>query len=497
MGACSALAHSVRFQSQIKKIGIESWRVKNLDLIGEIKESHLDSELVERIKLLLWAQVNRASLARDVLRDQLKVHHWTSEDKVSRREFLKMGQPRYEPVPYIQEEKCAARRGCRLCLKACSLRGLVSKGDSVNIEKEVCTGCGACILSCPGRAIIHPAFSPEQLDKELEGLLLSEKGRLQPRIVAVTCQTCSPILDEVGADRLHYPPSVFPLAVPCYAIVSAWLTLRVLERGGQGLVFLSDPESCRARMEPSRWQRELQLAEELCLSWGMEPNRIKIIETSRNNLQVIEQELWEFTRRIGNLPPTPFIFSEASPFPPEGPLLTPLLRKLTAQMGPSGKKTLAKGFSPLGKVEVDPSRCTACGLCTLECPTKALTLVRKEEEDSFQLLFQHDLCNACGLCGEACPEKCLQWERGLEWGSIGKPARILFEGGICRCSECGVLLFPQPLIHRLQARIISAGGSTLPLDLCSPCKIRRQLKEETLEEKKDKKIAQVRGTAHV
>ena len=68
------------------------------------------------------------------------------------------------------------------------------------------------------------------------------------------------------------------------------------------------------------------------------------------------------------------------------------------------------GKTPFGKLRLDGSQCTGCGLCRLECPTKALIASSLDEIDDYQLLFRHDLCNACNRCVEVCPEQCLHLE---------------------------------------------------------------------------------------
>ncbi|MFH0942486.1 MAG: 4Fe-4S binding protein, partial [Chloroflexota bacterium] len=78
------------------------------------------------------------------------------------------------------------------------------------------------------------------------------------------------------------------------------------------------------------------------------------------------------------------------------------------------RRELLNRLSPLGKVELDSSKCTGCGLCALECPTGALTVSPVDEKDSFRLLFKHGKCVACNRCVEICPEKGLNMERTLE-----------------------------------------------------------------------------------
>lgn len=50
--------------------------------------------------------------------------------------------------------------------------------------------------------------------------------------------------------------------------------------------------------------------------------------------------------------------------------------------------------------------CTACGLCTMLCPEKALTI--SDTEAGKKMLFNPLRCTACGLCANNCPANTLQ-----------------------------------------------------------------------------------------
>ncbi|MFC1941035.1 4Fe-4S dicluster domain-containing protein [Chloroflexota bacterium] len=138
------------------------------------------------------------------------------------------------------------------------------------------------------------------------------------------------------------------------------------------------------------------------------------------------------------------------------------------------RRELLKLASPLGKVTLDGSKCTGCGLCALDCPTEALNISLNEEGDS-QLLFRHDLCIACGKCVEVCPEQCLQLERTLELDKIGSPAAVLFDDKAARCCECGNIIGSSAMIERLQIKILAKEKSLASrFDLCPTCKIKAQ-----------------------
>jgi ferredoxin len=129
---------------------------------------------------------------------------------------------------------------------------------------------------------------------------------------------------------------------------------------------------------------------------------------------------------------------------------------------------------------LDNEKCTGCGLCTIDCPTKALTISQQSERDSYQLLLRQELCNACGLCEKSCPEHCLQLvEKEPGQDKMRREARIIFEDEMSRCAECGISLFPQAMVKKLEHRIFNGEKSGWPINLCPSCRIKTQFKNFT------------------
>ena len=137
------------------------------------------------------------------------------------------------------------------------------------------------------------------------------------------------------------------------------------------------------------------------------------------------------------------------------------------------RRELLKRLSPLGMVKLDKDRCTGCGLCAVECPTKALVISSIEETDAFKLIFKHGNCVACGLCVEICPENCLVVERILELDKVGSQS-VLFEDTLVRCSECGSPFASRAMINSIKAKLHATGPSS-QFELCPECKAKVQL----------------------
>ncbi len=407
-----------------------------------------------------------------IRQDRLKVRFVKPEGEISRRELLKLVLPRYEVIPFIEPDLCRSSQGCRLCLDSCPLEAIKVEADKVTVSTTICTGCGACTVVCPHRAIVYPTFSLERLDKEMEGLLLSGGTLLESKTIAFICQNCLPAPDKDGASQLSFPPNVPGLKIPCLAMASPWLMLRAFDRGAQGLALVAN-RKCSVKLDPNIWQEDVRFVQSLLSCWAVEPERIRTFDLTDDSHNIVT-ELGQFAQEMALLAPTPLSVSEPTSVPADGLLLPALIKGLGDKVGSSSKRAVTTGMVPFGKLEVGP-QCTGCGLCALDCPTEALTASSSEETDNYQLLFRHGLCVACSKCVEVCPEKCLQLERILELDKIDSPAAVLFEDNIVRCRQCDSIIGHRAMIERVKVKLLPMGDSfASQLELCPTCKVKAQ-----------------------
>lgn len=60
----------------------------------------------------------------------------------------------------------------------------------------------------------------------------------------------------------------------------------------------------------------------------------------------------------------------------------------------------------MGRIEIDEIRCKGCGLCTIACPKKLITLCDKLNNQGYSPAEIRSLeqCTGCALCAEICPD---------------------------------------------------------------------------------------------
>jgi len=158
-----------------------------------------------------------------------------------------------------------------------------------------------------------------------------------------------------------------------------------------------------------------------------------------------------------------------------------------------------------GTLILDKEKCTGCGLCTIDCPTKALVIHQISEKETFQLIFLKEACNACAICEKSCPENCLQLvgqgseqDRSRKETKVNPEGRfstspskarlgavewVIFEDKISRCMECGIPLFPQAMIKKLESKIYMTGEQAWPFHLCPSCRMKTQFKNGMIKNK--------------
>ncbi|MFC2000163.1 4Fe-4S binding protein, partial [Chloroflexota bacterium] len=467
LGACSKLSTRLMLWETPERATIDPFSVRIVDLLREIGSHRDATALIERARLLLWAQVARQASFNTVPEQALKVHFNRPQGDIGRRDLFKTLLPRYQVIPYVRRDMCVGWESCQICRESCPCNAIVNEDDEVLIDKPKCRGCGSCVTVCPRQAVSYPTFSPDELAAEMEGLLVSDGDMLKPRIIAITCESRLSSFSDKGENLLVNAPNVLPLEVPCLDMASPWLLLRAFDLGAQGLAIISNKEMCQLGLGCNQWQDNVRFTQELLELWGMEGERVRSFDGNG-----LEQGLSEFARQVASMPSTCLTSSQPTAVPDGGPTLPALIASLTEKLAPLSIGVVSAGSVPLGKLVLDTSQCTACGLCALECPTGALIFPPDPDTGSCRLLFQHQSCVGCGQCVKVCPEDCLHLENVLELHSLNVPAETLLEAEIARCQKCGAAIAPKAMIDKLKAAISDGERVASYLDICPACRTR-------------------------
>lgn len=148
-------------------------------------------------------------------------------------------------VAFIEEGDCD---GCELCVDTCpyhaiQMLNVKDKGlrsDTIALIDEIkCERCGSCVARCPTGAIQLRHHTNKQFIGQLEALLSPKPGSISPKIIAFCCNECGyATVDMAGMARLHYPPEVLPIRVPCLGWISPYKLFKALELGAQGLLLV-------------------------------------------------------------------------------------------------------------------------------------------------------------------------------------------------------------------------------------------------------------------
>ncbi|MFC1846280.1 hydrogenase iron-sulfur subunit, partial [Chloroflexota bacterium] len=407
--------------------------------------------------------------ARESGRGNYDLRFAIPKSTLNRRQFLKTALPRYEMKPGIEVSKCSGTDKCRLCLDICSHHAISHQKDTISIDGSICSGCGACMAICPNQAISYPAYSVEELIRELEGLLYSEGDCLDSRIIALYCLN---YLSD-SAEEIRYPSTILPIEVPCLSVVSPLLLLRAFEMGAQGLVLIANEDKCSSESCPSIIDNNVRFVQSILNAMNVESTRIKLFEITDNNRINVESGLHIFAEEMAGLTPTPFKFNDCISHADDKSGIHALIDRMGKKTVKFDRDTIYTSGVSLGKITIDSVECTVCGLCSLNCPTSALIGITADNDD-YQLLFKYESCIACGVCANVCPEKCIQLHHILELDKLCAQESMLVKTGVEKCRSCGRDIAPAAMIDSLRAKLQDAGCDNDYLDLCPECRASTQ-----------------------
>lgn len=381
---------------------------------------------------------------------------------VSRRDLLTVVTGvRHDLVPAVEADRCAGTERCGLCIEPCPHGAIVRRAGQAAVDPRRCTGCGACVVACPVDAIRLPGGTKEEVDACLRDMLAGRADDPAPGIVAFTCARWNGTL----------PAPYLECPLPCVGLLSPWAILRAIDLGAGGIAVITGDSPCRDRHDPGRLERDARVARELLRGLGREADRIAVADAAS------PRRLQELAAALGppGAPP-------GRVDPGDGPTslaLGALLAGMVRSTGGAGTESRRSPEIPLASVEVDPARCSLCGLCAL-CPSGAIA--HREDAERSVLTFHYAACTGCGLCRKVCPEQAIRLTPGLVPARLADPPRPLLETRLVRCESCGSPIAPGAMLDAIARRLGQRRGPLAVLEdisrLCPACRLSVPLGED-------------------
>ena len=352
-----------------------------------------------------------------------------------------------------QTERCLNARhraaGCRRCVTLCPVAALTLVDGKPVLDEEQCVKCGLCLHGCPTEVFTQANAAESQLIRTVE--------QLPRQPVALVCalhptpqHTTTPVTTTVQHRR-------------CLAALSL-AQLLALSADGERAVWLDDTpcRDCPIGQAQSHLQQTAATANTLLQAFArsrtlfLQSSQADQPTTAATNPRFIDGANPPVSRRglfavLGRAihtqsHPTTLAPSSAAdnqPLPVHARLPQQIPAERTAlqarlqQWVPGEQAAIDVTALPFAAVQVDPTLCSACGLCARFCPTGALQFTVAAAH--FRLSFQPTLCLDCPICTVACPEKAIRLGDTVSTDALLTNEWLpLLAGSLTPCRQCGV-----------------------------------------------------------
>lgn len=346
----------------------------------------------------------------------------------------------------LHPERCLNTRfralDCSICADVCPATGAITvSGGKPALDNDVCQWCGLCLHRCPTEAFTRSDNLSANLVKTAAALPAGSVDLICPQhphpehgpaSQAVQTQRCLTALSSATLLELStLPKEIWLDDTPCAECplgqVHPTLTQTVNE-ANHWASLLDDPTLIRQRTSDLAENRPMR--QRPVFDAAAPPiSRRGLLGAFKQSGQAVAaaDEKIELVKGGRAVPASARL---PHSLPHHRAKILALLEKSSA-----APTVLPDDTLPILNLELDPTRCTACGLCAKFCPTAALKFL--SDGASFALTFQPTLClgPACGICIPACPEQAVSSQPITEDLNLFKRQPLLV-GELITCQTC-------------------------------------------------------------
>ncbi|UFS55728.1 4Fe-4S dicluster domain-containing protein [Comamonadaceae bacterium M7527] len=373
--------------------------------------------------------------------------------------------------------------GCRQCIDVCSTQAISSvlsggKGR-VEVNPNLCMGCGACSTVCPSGAMRYAYPGADYQSRALRTLIgtATDAGLDQPEVLLHSADDSvggTALINRLGALAVAgkakgLPARVMPLSVHHAASVGPELWLAALAYGASRvLILLSGEEASTYRtalLEQVNWVRGVVQAV------GGHADRIAIVEASSPD--ALDAALQQAPARA----PLVAVRATFSVGKDKRHALEAAVEhllnhaKADDQCAPAALPVALPQGAPLGGLAINKDSCTLCMSCVGACPQSAL----KDGGDTPLLSLLERDCVQCGLCVSTCPENALTLAPRLSSVEQRRTEQTLHLSQPFHCVRCRKPFATQAVMKTMLARVgghpAFTGDAINRLSMCGDCRV--------------------------
>ena len=303
--------------------------------------------------------------------------------------------------------------GCRQCIDSCPAEAIISIGEKVEVNPNLCQGGGICASVCPTGAMRYAFPGPGDTAERLRVMLrtYTSAGGTHPVVMFVSGE---------DADGLPATPAnVLLLAVEELASVGYELWFAAVAWGARR-VLLADGGSAPGRARTAL-DRQIRIGHDLLRGLGYSTDALFAVDTAQVAAHCSPVEglpaaasfaASDHKRQLASLA-LDHLWQHSAHRPEDFPILP---------------------GAPYGRLRVDPDKCTLCMGCTSVCPAGALSA----GDEIPRLVFHEANCVQCSICANSCPERAITLEaRYLADPEKRRQPVTLYEESPFCCVQCG------------------------------------------------------------
>lgn len=356
--------------------------------------------------------------------------------------------------PSICAHARSGQSGCRRCIDSCPAEAIISIGEQVEVNPNLCQGGGICATVCPTGAMQYAYPGPGDTAERVRLLLRTylDAGGSEPVVLFVA-----------EGDVTLLPPTpanLLLIVVEELASVGHEQWLAALAWGAR-CVLLADGGSVPGKAREAL-RRQIAFTHDLLKGLGYPQDTLRAIACSEVTAQQLPEHPQHAStdarfaatgqkRELAGLA-LDYLWEQSEARPQDFPILP---------------------GAPYGRIHVDAEKCTLCMSCTSVCPAKAVSA----GDDAPRLVFYEDNCVQCSICASSCPERAITLEaRYLADPEQRRQPVVLYEEPPFCCIACGKPFATRRVIDNILGKLaghamFQSDRARQRLQMCEDCRV--------------------------